>query len=55
MKQNPGIAVNTQPGIYSGMAVAEIQRQQERQETLKWISINALTALRSAWCEARSK
>ncbi len=53
MTQNPGIAVSSLTGIYPGMAAAEIRRRQQRDQTLEWISTNALAALRSAWCRAK--
>jgi hypothetical protein len=38
---------------YVGLAAPEIRRQQQREQTLEWVSRNALSTLRSAWCRAK--
>ena len=32
----------------------EVLRQQQREQTFEWISLNALSTLRSAWRKAKS-
>lgn len=53
MTQNPDNAVNTLTGIHTGMAAGDARRQQQREQTLEWISINAFSTLRSVWSEAK--
>lgn len=36
-------------GEFSRMVVAENERKQQREETLKWISLSALAKFRQAW------
>jgi hypothetical protein len=53
MIQNPDISIHTLTGICPSMAAAEIRRLQQREQTLEWISTNALSTFRSAWCGAK--
>jgi len=47
------IAVKAPANNYAGMAAPEIRRQQQREQTLEWVSRNALSAVRRAWCGAK--
>jgi hypothetical protein len=53
MTQISDIAVKSPAGNYPGMVAPEIRRQQQREQTLEWVSRNALSALRSTWCRAK--
>lgn len=53
MIRKSDIAVNAQASQYPGMAAAAIRRQQQREQTLEWVSRNALSTLRGAWCKAK--
>ena len=53
MTRKSDIAVNAQASQYPGMAAAAIRRQQQREQTLEWVSHNALSTLRGAWCKAK--
>jgi hypothetical protein len=53
MTQKSDIAVTAPASNYLGMAAQEIRRQQQREQTLEWVSRNALSTLRSAWCRAK--
>lgn len=52
MTRKSDIAVNTSTSNYPGMAAPEIRRQQQREQTLEWISANALSTFRLAWRKA---
>ena len=54
MTRNTDIEVNTLTRNHPGMAAAAIRRQQQREQTLEWVSLNALATLTSAWCKAKS-
>jgi len=45
-------STNTQSSSYAGLAAAEIQRKQEREQTLEWVSHNALSTVQNTWCKA---
>ncbi len=50
MTRKSDIEVNTLTSSYAHMAGLEPLRQQQREQTLEWISTNALSTFRSAWC-----
>ena len=52
MKRKSDIAVNALIGEFPIMATPKIRRQQERQQTLEWISTTALSTLRRVWRKA---
>jgi len=49
--QKSDIAIDALAGNALSMAAQKIRRQQQRGQTLEWISTNALSALRLAWRE----
>ena len=49
MKRKSNTKVDYQSGKYLSLTTLENDRQQQRQETLEWISIHALSKLRLAW------
>jgi hypothetical protein len=53
MTQKSNIAVITPTGNWPGTAAPEIRRQQQREQTLEWVSRNALSTLRRAWRKAK--
>jgi hypothetical protein len=53
MTRNSDIEVNTLTSSYAHMAGLESLRQQQREQTLEWVSLNALSALRSTWHKAK--
>ena len=44
---------NVRTSNYPGLAAAEIRVKQEREQTLDWVSHNALSTVRNTWCKAR--
>jgi hypothetical protein len=44
---------NTRISSYRGLAATEIQRKQEREQALDWVSHNALSSVQNKWCRAR--
>lgn len=53
MTHKSDIEVKTQASSYSRMASLEALRQQQRKQTLEWVSLNALSTLRSTWRKAK--
>lgn len=49
MKRKSNTKADDQNVKYSSMTALENERQQQRQETLEWISVFALSKLRLAW------
>jgi len=49
MRRKPGIAVNALNDERLSHAAQEARLQQQREQTLEWISITALSTLRLAW------
>jgi hypothetical protein len=47
------ITVITPTSNYPGMAAPETPRQQQREQTLDWVSRNALSTFRRTWCKAK--
>ena len=45
--------IRTRANDYRGLAATEIQRKQEREQALEWVSHNALSTVRDTWCKAR--
>ena len=52
MSRKNDIAVHAFAAESPGGAVPKLRRQQQRQQTLEWISITALSTLRRAWRKA---
>ena len=52
MTRKSDISVNTPTSGYPEIEVAKMLRQQQREQTLAWISTNALSTLRHAWHRA---
>jgi len=46
-------ATHTRTSTYAGLAAAEIRRKQELEQTLEWVSHNALSTVQNTWCKAR--
>ena len=53
MTQKSDSAVKAPASNYPGMAAPEIRRQQQREQTLEWLSLNALSTFQSAWRRAK--
>lgn len=53
MTRKSDIEVNTLTSSYAHMAGLESLRQQQREQTLEWVSLNALSTLRSTWRKAK--
>jgi len=53
MTHKSDIEVKTQTSSHSRMAGLEALRQQQRKQTLEWVSLNALSTLRNTWREAK--
>ena len=52
MTQKSDSAVEAPASNFPGMAAPEIRRQQEREQTLEWLSLNALSTFQIAWRRA---
>jgi len=53
MTRKSDIEVNTLTSGYAHLAGLESLRQQQREQTLEWVSLNALSTLRSSWRKAK--
>ncbi len=53
MTHKSDIEVNALTSSYARMAGLESLRQQQREQTLEWVSLNALSTLRSSWRKAK--
>jgi hypothetical protein len=53
MTHKHNIEVDTSTSSYPRMAGLETLRQQQREQTLEWVSLKALSTLRSTWCKAK--
>jgi hypothetical protein len=53
MTQKSDSAITAPAGNHPGMAATEIRRQQQREQTLEWLSLNALSTFQSAWRRAK--
>ena len=53
MTRKSHIEVNTLTSSYAHMAGLASLRQQQREQTLEWVSLNALSTLRSTWRKAK--
>ena len=53
MTHKSNIEVDTSTSSYPRMAGPKALRQQEREQTLEWVSLNALSTLRCAWRKAK--
>ena len=49
MKSQSNSEADVLNGKFLSMTTLETERQQQREETLKWITVFALPTLRSAW------
>lgn len=49
MKRKSYTKADDRNGKYSSMTALENERQQQRKETLEWVSVHALSKLRLAW------
>jgi hypothetical protein len=54
MRRKPDIAVNALSEEHLSRVAQEAFRQQRREQTLEWISTNALSTLRLAWRKSSS-
>ena len=52
MKQEHNISVTTPTSSCPEIEAAKMRRQQQREQTLAWISTNALSTFRVAWHNA---
>ncbi len=53
MTHKSDIEVDTSTSSYARMAGPETVRQQQREQTLEWVSLNALSTFRSTWRKAK--
>jgi hypothetical protein len=53
MTHKSNIEVDTSTSRYPRMAGPEALRHQEREQTLEWVSLNALSTLRCTWRKAK--
>jgi hypothetical protein len=52
MRRKSDIAVNALTDEHPNIAAQKAQRQQQREQTLEWISTTAFSTLRLAWRKA---
>ena len=53
MTHKSNIEVDTSTSKYPRLAGPEVLRQQQREQTLEWVSLNALSTLRKTWSKAK--
>jgi hypothetical protein len=53
MTHKSNIEVDTPTSSYPRLTGPETLRQQQREQTLEWVSLNALSTLRKTWCKAK--
>ena len=53
MTHKSNIEVDTPTSSYPRLSGPEVLRRQQREQTLEWVSLNALSTLRCAWRKAK--
>ena len=53
MTHKSNFEVDTPTSSYPHLSGPEVLRQQQREQTLEWVSLNALSTLRKTWSEAK--